>query len=648
MTQHKIKIDMDELNEAQTKGQEKLPEILSLKSTMYNTMSNEWSYDIYVINPSIQGTVQYEHLLNGESIPTEKNKKMIKDIKVDLIERTIEGEKLVSTTKTDENGKFKFSNIDGKIFKLNNSSNDLIIKIDDENYNIWTFHENVAEKIDKNNSNIGRITDISRYQDDFESIMENVKFRDEFEEIREEGKRALNFKVILTDKLGEVEVNYLDEKGNPISKRDIMEGSVGTEYQTMAKDIPRYNLLKIEGDSEKGNFIKGKLVVNYIYTKNENKNGLIIINYLDDLKNKISDSKTISGKIGSEYITVAKNIRGYRLLKIEGASEKGKFTNGELVINYIYKKEITQKGSVSVNYLDEDGRKIADKEILYGNVGEIYRTEEKKIRDYEFLRVKGNRVGNFIDGELVVDYVYKKIDNRKKPEIPEEKKRKDTGKKLIEKLDKENHFEYIQGYPDKTVKPEGYITREEVAAVFYRLLTENYKSSIFSIDNSFRDVEKLRWSNKHISTLSRGDILEGYNDGKFRPENNITRAEVAAVASRFDSLSSVKSQFTDVDGHWAEDYIGSANDKGWIKGYPDGKFKPDEYITRAEFVTLVNNVLERKVYKYNLLNGIKQFEDLKEDKWYYEAIVEASNGHMYNKKSNLEVWTELREFNLDM
>jgi hypothetical protein len=220
----------------------------------------------------------------------------------------------------------------------------------------------------------------------------------------------------------------------------------------------------------------------------------------------------------------------------------------------------------------------------------------------------------------------------------------------IDKLNRTDHFQYIQGYPDNTVRPEGLITREEVAAVFYRLLDPVYRSSILTENESFNDVDAGRWSIKHIATLSNGKVIEGYPDGSFKPGNPITRAELASIASRFDKLSTLQgNSFSDIEGHWAIDYINSAAAKGWVNGYPDGTFKPDQYITRAEFVTLVNNVLGRKVHKDYILENIKTFSDLKEDMWYYEAMVEAINSHIHEQDENMsEVWIEIIYPELDL
>ena len=213
-----------------------------------------------------------------------------------------------------------------------------------------------------------------------------------------------------------------------------------------------------------------------------------------------------------------------------------------------------------------------------------------------------------------------------------------------------DHIEYIQGYPENVVKPEGLVTREEVAAVFFRLLEPDYREILRATESDFRDMSKTRWSGKHVGTLVNGSIIQGYPDGTFKPGNPITRAELAAIASRFDDLQpTTASIFSDIKGHWAEKYINSAQEKGWVNGYPDGTFKPQQYITRAEFVTLVNNVLQRRVHKADILPDAKTFPDLKEAMWYYEAMMEAINPHLYNRlEDGYEEWIEIYEFETEM
>ena len=218
-------------------------------------------------------------------------------------------------------------------------------------------------------------------------------------------------------------------------------------------------------------------------------------------------------------------------------------------------------------------------------------------------------------------------------------------------LNKDDHFAYVVGYPDNTVQPVGNITREEVAAVFYRLLDPGYRETIKTTSNDFPDVGLDRWSSKHVGTLASVDIIIGYPDGTFRPGNSITRAELATIASKFDKLSPFTgNSFSDIEGHWANEYINSAAQKGWVAGYPDGTYKPDQAITRAEFMTLVNKVLERRVLKEDILPDARQFPDLSPDEWYYVEVQEAINSHHYERatRQDYEIWTDIYYPELDM
>lgn len=213
-------------------------------------------------------------------------------------------------------------------------------------------------------------------------------------------------------------------------------------------------------------------------------------------------------------------------------------------------------------------------------------------------------------------------------------------------LNKTDHIAYIQGYADGTVRPMGDITREEVAMIFYRLLDEPTRARYETDQHSYPDVAAGRWSNTAIATLTNADILRGYEDGTFRPEGRITRAEFAAVAARFDSEAySGDDLFRDIAPHWARNEINRAANKGWVRGDGDGRFRPEDPITRAEAVTLVNRVLERAPETAaDLLDGMKTFTDnMDTASWYYLALQEAANGHDYVRKADHihETWTAL-------
>ena len=215
-------------------------------------------------------------------------------------------------------------------------------------------------------------------------------------------------------------------------------------------------------------------------------------------------------------------------------------------------------------------------------------------------------------------------------------------------LNTTDHFAYIIGYPDGTVQPGGQITRAEVATIFFRLLTDDVRDANLKRINSYTDVASNAWYNTAVSTLSSMGIITGYPDGTFRPNANITRAEFAAIAARFDpSGDKTAAAFSDILTHWAKDEISIAYNNGWITGYPDGTFGPQRDITRAETMTLVNRVLNRQPEtEDDLLPNMTVWTDNANPKaWYYLAVQEATNSHYYEFKTNskYEKWTELRE-----
>lgn len=211
-------------------------------------------------------------------------------------------------------------------------------------------------------------------------------------------------------------------------------------------------------------------------------------------------------------------------------------------------------------------------------------------------------------------------------------------------LNTKDHYAYIAGYPDGTVQPNGNITRAEVATIFFRLFTEEYRNTFWSVSAPFTDVEATDWFNTEVATVASAGVVAGYPDGTFLPNNNITRAEFATIAARFLTEEYVGPDlFTDVSGHWAQEYINRAANAGWINGYPDGSFHPDAYITRAEAMTLVNNMLGRMPHEDHLLAGMKLWVDNPSTMWYYEAVQEATNGHDYDwaEDNSYEIWTSL-------
>ena len=213
-------------------------------------------------------------------------------------------------------------------------------------------------------------------------------------------------------------------------------------------------------------------------------------------------------------------------------------------------------------------------------------------------------------------------------------------------LNTQDHDAYLLGYEDGTVRPEGSITRAEVATIFFRLLTDESRDKFWSQTNDYTDVPADAWYNNAVSTLSNAGILDGYEDGTFRPDGNITRAEFATITARFLEASyDGGNRFPDIDGHWAAEYINEAANAGIVDGYEDGTFRPQQNITRAEAVTMVNRTVDRHPDADHLLDNMVTWPDNPESAWYYAQIQEATNAHAYTMHTDqedapYEIWTE--------
>ena len=214
-------------------------------------------------------------------------------------------------------------------------------------------------------------------------------------------------------------------------------------------------------------------------------------------------------------------------------------------------------------------------------------------------------------------------------------------------LNDADHFAYVIGYEDGTVRPLNNISRAEVATIFFRLMTDDYRQANWSTVNSFSDVKEGDWYNNAISTCARAGALKGRGDGSvFDPNANITRAEFAVIAARFLDSSYVddgKGDFADTADHWAAKEIRLAAKAGWVNGNGN-TFNPDAYITRAEVMTIVNRMLDRTPDKDHMLPDMKKWTDNPEDAWYYEAVQEATNEHDYTRdETAVESWTLVKE-----
>ena len=211
-------------------------------------------------------------------------------------------------------------------------------------------------------------------------------------------------------------------------------------------------------------------------------------------------------------------------------------------------------------------------------------------------------------------------------------------------LNGDDHYAYVVGYSDGTVRPNANISRAEVATIFFRLLKKEVRDGNLTTENIFADVTDGQWHNKAISTMAKLDIVKGRRADSFDPDASITRAEFAAICARFNTKPVENSgSFSDISGHWAENEIERAAAFGWISGYPDGTFRPDARITRAEAMTMINRVLCRMPQsESDLLDSMVTWPDNKPSDWHYLAVQEATNSHDFNRQGEVgESWTKL-------
>ena len=217
-----------------------------------------------------------------------------------------------------------------------------------------------------------------------------------------------------------------------------------------------------------------------------------------------------------------------------------------------------------------------------------------------------------------------------------------TDKKATPKLNTSDHFAYVQGYPNGTVKPAGNITRAETAAILFRLMDDASRKTYYSTKSGFRDVASGSWYNTYVATLNNAGVITDSSNGYFRPNEAITRAELAAMLAKFSETTGAANYFNDVSAkYWAANAIAICAKLGWITGYPDGTFRPNKNVTRAELMAMINRATGRAPKSADaFLPGMKTWSDNTADKWYYLDVQEATNSHSYTVKGS-ETWTAL-------
>ena len=442
-------------------------------------------------------------------------------------------------------------------------------------------------------------------------------------------------------KTGNVFVKYVAEDGTVLEEESkvLEDAKVGTAYTTTQKTFDGYEFSKMGEDSApaNGTVEEGDLHVIYVYKKTEvtpqPKTGNVFVKYITEDGTVLEEESPVleNAKVGTAYTTTQKTFDGYEFSKMgeNSAEPNGNVVAGDLHVIYVYKKAEAQPPTtkVTTQYVDENGnRLIPDREGKQPVV---------EIKDYTYLRTE--------ESDTLIRHIYKKIQVPVHP----------SGSTLILPtpgmsepvpddglLNKKDHKAYMFGYPDGNFLPERNMTREEATAMFARLL-KDYPRERRSYNIPFKDVAESDWSQQAIGFMLEKGMIQGYEDGSFRPKADISRAEFAAMAARFDKLvAGGGNSFFDVpDTHWAVASIDSAAAKGWVTGYPDGSFKPERKITRAEVVNITNKMLDRfadRDFVRGHLSEMIQFKDLTEADWAYFPIMEATNGHDYTRKAAQE------------
>ena len=300
--------------------------------------------------------------------------------------------------------------------------------------------------------------------------------------------------------------------------------------------------------------------------------------------------------------------------------------------------------ALTINYVDKKGNPVADSYEASVALGADFSVTSPVVKGYK-LRDKADAV---IEGTMTAEgYTYDVVYVKKSSggsgvqiESPN-KPKKDNSLKF----NTAEHFAYINGYPDGTVKPAGDVTRAEVAAILYRVMDADCVKTYETTRCSFSDVVRGDWFNTYVATLENaGVIVDTRTNGKFRPNEAITRAELAAMLAQFADIKSAANSFNDVSvRHWASDEIAVCAKMGWINGYPDGSFRPDATITRAEMMAMINRALDRTPKSVSdLLSGMKTWSDnANTGAWYYLDVQEATNSHTYMKSGTHETWKKL-------
>lgn len=342
--------------------------------------------------------------------------------------------------------------------------------------------------------------------------------------------------------------------------------------------------------------------------------------------------------------TKMKNDNGIYYEDSETAVEKMTFTN-----TYTYDAEVIPAATITANKTDTQGKPLAGASFVLtdsrgreaytatSNASGIVRFPDVSNGTYTLLEKSAPKGYVASDETYTLTVSDSRITMNGKDYTPVTF----VNRKAAE-LNRTDHLAFLSGYANGTFKPDRNMTRAEVTTMFARLLTEKMAADQ-TYSNTFSDVAKSHWAANYIGYMQQFGIITGYADGSFRPDASVTRAEFAAIASRFEKLTEGNKSFSDVpSSHWAAKYINFAATRGWVNGYADGTFRPNNSITRAEVAAVTCRLLERNAdqsYIRSHLSELRAFTDVSESHWAYWYTMEAANGHDYTKSGSSETWS---------
>lgn len=438
-------------------------------------------------------------------------------------------------------------------------------------------------------------------------------------------------------------VKYVDQDTNVVLKTENKTGTFNETVHESAIQISGYTAVAPTSKDLKLENVSGNELIFY-YTKDPVKVSYTVHYYLDGTTTKVAADKVVNNvNAGTEVTEDAISVTGYTAAAPTQQKLNLSATGTNEIIFY-YTKNVGTQVAYTIRYLKEGtGEALLPAYSGTGVAGNSLTVTAPAIDGYTALAPTSYTITLNADAaKNIITFYYREATST----IPAGEPAKEPFNKNANprQLNRDDHFAYIKGYPDGTVRPEASLTRAEAAAILYRVMEKSCVDRFHAESSSFRDVPDGKWYTTYVATLEKAGVIVDSKDGNFRPNDAITRAELASMLAQFANVTGGTNTFSDVPAtHWVADYIAAAVRSGWIQGYPDGTFRPEQTIKRAEMTAMVNRALGRDPQSASdLLEGMKTWKDNADPTaWFYLDIQEAANGHTYARKTGGEYWTGL-------